>query len=141
MQNNGLVDVGGDQTVLNVLVVEDDSLTASLLEYIFTRHGFVVQLARDGAEAQAIIHSNTAPPHVVVLDLILPYVDGYELLQLVRKTAAWQHVPVLIVSGKSQEEYVVRAFKLGASDFMVKPFHLNELIMRVTRLKNAGGIK
>lgn len=141
MQNNNLIGIGEDQVALNLLLVEDDSLTASVLEYLFIKHGFHVQLALDGDEARAAIQPNLKPPHVVLLDLNLPFVDGYELLQLVRSTAGWQHVPVLILSGKSQEEDVVRAFKLGASDFMPKPFYPNELIMRIMRFKNEGMIK
>lgn len=141
MQNNDSLDVKKDQAALTVLLVEDDDLSASLLEYLFTRHGFHVQLAKDGEQARAIIESDETPPHLIMLDLTLPYVDGYELLQLIRNRPNWQKIPVLVLSGKSQEEDVVRAFKLGASDFMAKPFYPNELIMRITRFKNEGVLK
>ena len=124
------------QTVLTVLLVEDDSLISSVLEYLFVRHGFIVRVAIDGLEAQAIIQSNEAPPNIAVFDLMLPYLDGYELLQLVRKQPAWAKVPVIVLSGKAQEEDAVRAFKLGASDYIVKPFQPNELIARILRLTN-----
>ncbi len=124
------------QTVLTVLLVEDDSLISSVLEYLFVRHGFIVRVAIDGLEAQAIIQSNEVPPDIAVFDLMLPYLDGYELLQLVRKQTAWAKVPVIVLSGKAQEEDAVRAFKLGASDYIVKPFQPNELIARILRLTN-----
>jgi two-component system, OmpR family, response regulator ResD len=63
------------------------------------------------------------------------------LLQLIRNRVGWQKIPVLVLSGKSQEKDVVRAFKLGASDFMAKPFYPNELIMRITRFKDEGVLK
>lgn len=122
------------QTALTVLLVEDDSLISSVLEYLFVRHGFIVRVAIDGLEAQAIIQSNETPPNIAVFDLMLPYLDGYELLQLVRKQPAWAKVPVIVLSGKAQEEDAVRAFKLGASDYIVKPFQPNELIARILRL-------
>ncbi|NOS97624.1 MAG: response regulator transcription factor [Methylotenera sp.] len=134
MNNNNFVESGDSQTPLTILLVEDDRLTVSLLEYLFARHGFLVRVARDGREAQAIIESNETPPNLVLLDLMLPYLDGYELLQLAKKQAAWVQVPMLVLSGKSQEDDIVRAFKLGASDYVAKPFHPNELIARIERL-------
>ena len=122
------------QAALTVLLVEDDSLISSVLEYLFIRHGFIVRVAIDGLAAQAIIESNEAPPDIAVFDLMLPYLDGYELLQLVTKQTAWAKVPVIVLSGKAQEEDAVRAFKLGASDYIVKPFQPNELIARIVRL-------
>ena len=133
---NSSTNTKADQKALTVLLVEDDSLISSVLEYLFVRHGFIVRVAIDGLEAQAIIQSNEAPPNIAVFDLMLPYLDGYELLQLVRKQPAWAKVPVIVLSGKAQEEDAVRAFKLGASDYIVKPFQPNELIARILRLTN-----
>lgn len=136
MQTKSTTEVKTSQDSLTVLLVEDDSLISSVLEYLFVRHGFIVRVAIDGLEAQAIIQSNEAPPNIAVFDLLLPYLDGYELLQLVRKQPAWANVPVIVLSGKAQEEDAVRAFKLGASDYIVKPFQPNELIARILRLTN-----
>lgn len=123
-----------DTTPLLALLVEDDSSTVALLDYLFKTHGFQVQVALDGNEAQSIIRSTDAPPSVIVLDLMLPYFDGYQILQMIRKSPAWQQVPVLILSGKSQEDDIVRAFKFGADDYVVKPFRPNELMVRIDRL-------
>jgi DNA-binding response OmpR family regulator len=141
MQNNNKISIQDNQSSFKVLLVEDDQLTASLLKYIFIRHGFQIQLAHDGDEAQTIIQSADEPPDLIMLDLTLPFVDGYELLQLIRSTPDFALIPVLILSGKSQEEDIVRAFKLGASDFMAKPFNPNELIARIARFKNEGKFK
>jgi two-component system, OmpR family, alkaline phosphatase synthesis response regulator PhoP len=134
MQINSLVEAKASQVALTVLLVEDDSLISSVLEYLFVRHGFVVRIAADGMEAQTIIQSNEAPPDVAVFDVMLPYLDGYELLQVKKKQPTWDKVPVIVLSGKSLEEDAVRAFKLGASDYIVKPFRPNELIARMLRL-------
>lgn len=133
MQNNNLVET---KASLKVLLVEDDSLISSVLVYLFTRHGFTVSVAVDGLEAQAIIQSNEAPPDIAVFDLILPYIDGYELLQQVGKKTTWDKVPVIVLSGKSEEVDAVRAFELGAADYIAKPFQPNELIARILRLVN-----
>lgn len=136
MQTNSFTDTKTSHTALTVLLVEDDSLISSVLEYLFVRHGFVVKVAIDGLAAQAIIQSNEAPPDIAVFDLMLPYLDGYELLQLTKKQPTWAKVPIIVLSGKAQEEDSVRAFKLGASDYIVKPFQPNELIARILRLTN-----
>ena len=134
MQINNSTEAKASQTALKILLVEDDSLISSVLEYLLVRHGFAVTVAIDGLEAQAIIQLNEAPPDIVVSDLMLPYLDGYELLQLMKKQPLWAKVPVIVLSGKAQEEDAVRAFKLGASDYIVKPFQPNELIARIVRL-------
>lgn len=138
MMPNNYAESGAPQMPLTILLVDDDDLTVSLLEYLFTRHGFGVRVARDGREAEAIIESNDAPPNLVLMDLMIPFLDGYELLQLARKKVAWAQVPILVLSGKSQEDDFVRAFKLGASDCVAKPFHPNELIVRIERLIKQG---
>lgn len=120
-----------------LLLVEDDALTSSLLDYLFTRQGYHVQVSHDGREAAERIQGDLAPD-LVVMDLMLPYVDGFELLQMMRQSPAWAEVPVLVLSGKSQEEDIVRAFRLGASDFVAKPFRTNELMVRVGRLVKPG---
>lgn len=134
MLSNNSIHSSLSGNTLTILLIEDDISTVSLLEYLFTRRGFHVQIARDGKEAQTLIQSSKNPPELVLMDLMLPYVNGYELLQIIRKLPAWEHVPVLVLSGKSQEEDVVRAFKLGASDYVVKPFRLNELMARIAHL-------
>jgi two-component system, OmpR family, alkaline phosphatase synthesis response regulator PhoP len=136
MKINDSTEAKASLTALTVLLVEDDSLISSVLEYLFVRHGFVVRVAIDGLEAQAIIQSNEAPPDIAVFDLMLPYLDGYELLQMMKKRPKWDKVPVIVLSGKAQEEDAVRAFKLGAADYIVKPFQPNELIARMLRLIN-----
>lgn len=122
-----------EKNTAEILLIEDDGLTVTLLEHLLARQGFQVQIARDGHEAQTHILSRDQPPSLVMLDLMLPYIDGYELLQMMRSDPRWQRTPVIVLSGKSQEEDIVRAFKLGASDFVVKPFRTNEMMARIIR--------
>lgn len=129
MPNN----INQEKNASEILLIEDDGLTVTLLEHLLVRQGFQVQVARDGHEAQTQILTRKQPPSLVMLDLMLPYIDGYELLQMMRSDPKWQRTPVIVLSGKSQEEDIVRAFKLGASDFVVKPFRTNEIMARITR--------
>jgi DNA-binding response OmpR family regulator len=119
------------------LVVEDDDQIAYLLRYILEREGFAVQLARDGRSAQRQI-GNLAPPDLVMLDVMLPDVDGFQLLALIRQQSDWKNVPVLMLTAKSQEKDVARARDAGANDYIFKPFKPDDLRARIRQLVNYG---
>jgi len=104
-----------------------------MLEFILKRAGYDVIVSADGQEAQAVI-SNVEPVDVIVLDLMLPYISGFQLISEVRGYPHWQHVPVLVLSGKVLEEDIVKAFDLGANDYVTKPFRPEELLARIRRL-------
>lgn len=118
--------------VQTVLVVEDNNEIAYLIRFLLEREGFVVERASDGRAAEQIIAA-MSPPQLAVLDIMLPYVDGMQLLAQIRGRKEWGHVPVLMLTAKSQEREIVLAFEAGANDYMVKPFQPNEFIARVRR--------
>jgi two-component system alkaline phosphatase synthesis response regulator PhoP len=119
------------EKIQRILIVEDDQSCAELLQYVLQRAGFQVDIAEDGIKAQKLISSTFDPPSLVILGLILPYIDGYQLLQQIRKSAGWSKLPVIVLSSKTQERDIVRAFELGASDYVTKPFQLGELVARI----------
>lgn len=114
------------------LVVEDGEHFAFLLDYMLKRERFEVVTLRDGREAAHHIAASS-PPDVVLLDLMLPYLDGFELLGLIRAHPHWKHVPVIILSARSAESDVVRALDSGATDFVRKPYRPRELLARLRR--------
>jgi len=116
-----------------VLIVEDDEHIAYLLEYMLQREGFATMCAADGRQAERIIESE-APPALVLLDIMLPYRSGIELVSQIRSRHEWAEVPVLMLTAKSQEQDIVAALDAGASDYVVKPFQPNELLARLRRL-------
>lgn len=116
-----------------VLMVEDDKVCAELLKYMFSRSGYEVLVAGDGFSAQEIINDLAKPPQLVLLELMLPFIDGYQLLQQIRRKPEWADTPVIVLSSKTQEQDIVRAFELEASDYVAKPFQLGELMARVRR--------
>lgn len=120
-----------------VLVVEDDASCAELLKYILSREGYQVVVAEDGLAAQNRINILNQPPDLVLLGLMLPFVDGYQLLQQIRQKPEWGNTPVIIFSAKTQEQDIVRAFDLGASDYVTKPFQPGELLARIHRQINS----
>lgn len=115
------------------LIVEDDEQIRSLLAFILGREGFNVEIAHDGRMAEQSL-GRLAPPDVITLDLMLPYVDGFQLLALIRAHPGWEQVPVIMLTAKSQEKDIARALDAGANDYLVKPFKPEELRARVRRL-------
>ena len=115
------------------LVAEDDEQLAYILRFILEREGFEVQAAPDGRTAKELI-STLPPPAIIILDVMLPHVDGYELLAQVRAKGDWKTVPVIMLTARSQEQDIVRGLEAGANDYMVKPFKPEELRARIRRL-------
>ena len=134
MRSTGRVDNPLESGATKVaLVVEDDDQIAYLLRFILEREGFKVESAADGRLAHDLI-MNGSTPALVLLDVMLPFVDGYQLLAEIRAKEGWATVPVLMLTAKSQEKDIVRALDSGAADYMVKPFRPDELRSRIRRL-------
>ncbi|MDH4189870.1 MAG: response regulator, partial [Betaproteobacteria bacterium] len=105
---------------VRILVVEDNAHIAFLVKFILEREGYRVVHAADGRAAETEI--NAEPVALVVLDVMLPFFDGFELLAKIRARPEWAGVPVIMLTARSQESDIVRALDAGASDYMVKPF-------------------
>jgi DNA-binding response OmpR family regulator len=119
-------------TAPRALIVEDDENIAYLLRFMLEREQYRVELQRDGRSASTFV--KTQPPvNIVLLDVMLPFVDGFQLVELIRATPAWHAVPVLMLTAKTREQDAVRALDSGASDYVHKPFAPNELMARVRR--------
>jgi len=117
---------------LDVLVAEDDLLTSRFLMTSLASNGFRVTHAPDGSEALELLRKKTFG--LVLLDAEMPTVDGYEVLSNMRLDPRHRGTPVLMLSARAQEHEVVRAFDLGADDYISKPFNPLELVARVRRL-------
>ncbi len=115
------------------LLVEDNEHMAYLLDFMLRRAGFEVIVAANGRDAQSVI-DNVKPVDVVLLDLMLPYVSGYQLISEIRGHPDWQQVPIVVLSAKVLEQDVVKAFDLGANDYVTKPYRPQELLARLRRV-------
>ena len=115
-----------------ILVIEDDEDTRALLEFILDRAGFEVFPVTDGEAAMARIGSEP-PPSLVLLDILMPYHNGFEVLQAIKANEDWQQVPVIILTGKEDEDDIVKGFSEGVSDYVTKPFKPAELVARIQR--------
>jgi PAS domain S-box-containing protein len=112
-----------------VLVVEDDSRMRGILEMLLGRH-WDVEVAADGREALDKVRRHV--PDLVLADLVLPKVDGYQLIRELRAQPRTRSVPIVVVSGLAEEADRMRALEVGATDFLVKPFSERELYLRVS---------
>ena len=116
-----------------VFIIEDEASIALLLRFLVEREGFRVEFAADGRTAREMIATLPAPD-LVLLDIMLPYADGYELLTMIRHQAGWENVPVVMLTSKGSERDIARALDSDADDYMVKPFQPDELKARMRRL-------
>jgi DNA-binding response OmpR family regulator len=116
-----------------VLVIEDDEHIAEILRFILERQGYQVVLVGDGRAAQQAIAAAEAPPRMVLLDVMLPHVDGFTLVREIRALPAWANTPIIMLTAKVMEDDIVRALDAGANDYVAKPFQPNELLARVRR--------
>jgi DNA-binding response OmpR family regulator len=121
----------------SILMIEDDEHIAYILRFLLERQGFAVEHAADGR--QALHRFSKAPPDLVLLDIMLPYHDGLELLGMLRGEPAWRDVPVLMLTAKAREADIVHALELGADDYVTKPFQPEEVLARVRRMLRKGG--
>ena len=115
-----------------ILVADDDLIVQQFVSSILVQNRYEVFTASDGRQALDAIHE--LKPDLVILDLIMPYRDGYEVLRLLREKKETRKIPVIILSAKSREEDVIRGLEAGAEDFMVKPFNALELVARARKI-------
>ena len=112
-----------------ILVADDDDLLVELLRFKLEQRGHEVSVATDGAAALRMAEQHR--PDVLVLDLMMPAMDGFELLRRFKEHRELRNVPTIVLSGRRQEQDIVRALSLGAQDYLIKPFIPSELLLRI----------
>lgn len=115
-----------------VLIADDEPLLTEMLEYRLQAKGFDTVVARDGREALSKFDAER--PQAVVLDAMMPVHDGFEVLRRIRASNENNDVPIIMLSARRSEADIVGALELGASDYIVKPFLPEELMVRLQRL-------
>jgi len=113
----------------HLLVVEDEQDVLEMLRYNLVRHGFRVTCADNGEEALRKIGQEV--PDLVVLDLMLPGMDGLELCRVLKARSDTQHISVVMLTAKSEESDVVSGLEIGADDYVAKPFSIRLLVARI----------
>ncbi|HYA43348.1 MAG TPA: response regulator [Syntrophobacteraceae bacterium] len=120
-----------------ILVVEDDNDIAQLLAITMKKAGFEVAVSEDGNEALTLIRRH--PPDLLILDLMLPGIDGFEVCKEMKREARTAAVPILILTARGEEIDRVIGLELGADDYVVKPFSPRELLLRVRAILRRYG--
>ena len=110
----------------SVLIIEDDPALLRGLKDNFEARNYLVRLARDGCEG--LSSALNSPPDLLVLDIMLPRMNGYEICRAIR--ARRLEMPIIMLTAKGQEEDIVRGLELGADDYVTKPFRIRELLAR-----------
>jgi len=120
----------------SVLVVDDEPNIALSLEYLMKGQGFDVRVARDGEAALEALRE--AKPHVVLLDVMMPKRDGYDVCQTMRATPEWADVRIIMLTAKGRAIEQEKGLALGADDYITKPFSTQEVIERVRQYMPAA---
>src|SRR5438128_1009500 len=118
-----------DRIDASILVVDDEAMLRKVVGRGLTAAGCTVTYAADGEEALAKLAE--APPDLVISDVTMPRVDGFELLKRIREQTTTKALPVILLTGRGDTEDIVAGMGLGADDYLVKPFELRELLARV----------
>jgi DNA-binding response OmpR family regulator len=117
---------------LRILVVDDEPEAVELVEFNLKQAGYAVTTAADGAEA--LKKARTQMPDLIVLDVMLPEMDGFEICKVLRQDAATAKVPIIMLTAKAAEIDRVLGLELGADDYLTKPYSPRELLLRIKKI-------
>lgn len=118
--------------VKRILICDDEPNIVISLEFLMERSGFAVAVARDGDDAMRQIESFC--PDLVLLDVMMPVHNGYEVCQRIRANPAWQHIKVVMLTAKGRDTEAAKGLALGADAYVTKPFSTRDLVARVREL-------
>jgi len=121
---------------LKVLVCDDERHIVRLIQVNLEREGYKVVTAYDGKEGLEKVQSEK--PDLMVLDVMMPYMDGFEVLKTLRRDAATADLPVIMLTAKAQDKDVFEGYTYGADMYLTKPFNPRELIAFVKRISTGG---
>ncbi len=120
-----------------ILVVEDDEDQLEIIRLILEKAGFAVGTAANGTDA--LIKTRSISPDLIILDLMLPGLNGFDICETLRKDPATASVPIVILTGLCSQFGRLAGFESGANEFLTKPFKMEELVSKVDKLLRARG--
>ncbi len=127
---NNLITPGTDVEKLNVLIVDDVPLNVLLIKKMLSQYTFQLRTANSGQTALDAVA--TQKPDLMLLDLMMPGIDGFEVIRRLRADENTKDIPIIILSALNSEQDIARGFQLGANDFINKPIIMEKLISSVT---------
>ncbi|GJQ22060.1 MAG: DNA-binding response regulator [Bacteroidia bacterium] len=124
-----------------VLLVDDEKDILELLKYNLQKEGYQTLTAANGRQALALAQSRTPAPDLIVLDVMMPEMDGWEVCKILRKTDATSHIPVIFLTAKDDEIDEVVGLELGADDYIVKPVRIRTFMARVKKALRSRSVE
>ncbi len=121
----------------SVLVVDDEPNIVLSLEFLMKREGFDVRVAEDGEAALAAVEERV--PDLILLDVMMPKRDGFDVCQTIRANPAWKNVRIIMLTAKGREVEREKGMALGADDYITKPFSTREVVERVRQFLGVEG--
>ncbi|MEZ4842066.1 MAG: response regulator [Flavobacteriaceae bacterium] len=115
-----------------ILIVDDEPNIVMTLEYTFKKNDFEVFIARDGSEALQILENNV--PDLVLLDIMMPNVDGYQTLNHIKSNANLKDTKVVFLTAKNKASDIEKGLKLGADKYLTKPFSVKKIVSEIHEL-------
>lgn len=122
-----------------ILLVEDDDDIVELIKHNLTRDGYRVEMASSGETGFTM--SRTFKPDLILLDLMLPGIDGLEICKMLKNDIATADIPIIMLTAKGEEADVVTGLELGADDYITKPFSVRELMARIKAVLRRNGLQ
>ena len=113
----------------HILIVDDDHINAQILESLLLEYGYQVSISLDGNSALDFLDNNNTD--LILLDIMMPGMDGYEICKILKSRTHTKHIPVIFLTAKTKVENIIKGFEVGGVDYVSKPFHSEELIARV----------
>jgi len=129
-----MADSKQDLSRFSVLIVDDVPLNLTLVEKMIGRFGFDVRTAYNGLECMKEVIARQ--PDLILLDLMMPFMDGFEVITRIRENPAWAGIKIVVLSALNSNEDIVKAYNLGANDFLTKPILLSKLTHSVATQLN-----
>lgn len=117
-----------------ILIVDDEPSIVMALEYAFKKQGFEVFIARDGSEAKEIL--TNLVPRVVILDIMMPNVDGYQTIKWIKNNKALENTKVVFLTAKNKASDIDKGLEFGADKYLTKPFSVKKIINEIIELVN-----
>ena len=123
-------------TIEKILLVDDSKTELHHLSEMLTKRGYAVRTAENGEEAMKRLEEEV--PHLILMDVVMPGQNGFQLTRAITRDPRFQHVPVIMCTSKNQETDKVWGMRQGASDYVVKPVKSDELIAKIQALESKG---
>lgn len=119
---------------IKILIVDDEPNIVLSLDYLVRKKGFTPFIARNGSEALAIAEKEK--PNMVVLDIMMPDIDGYEVCKQIKANASLEHTKIIFLSAKSRQEDIDKGLAMGADQYVTKPFSTKQIMQEIINLLN-----